>query len=357
MKILVYDIAAEDGGGLLVLKEFYRDVVRCAPQDIEWVFMTSVVELPETPHVRVLRYPQTKRSWLHRLTFEYGTLPGLIRKIAPDLVISLQNMPVRRCGVRQFVYLHQSLQFCPKRFSYFKREEQAMAVRQRIIGWFIKNAMPKAERIFVQTQWIREATQNWLGRSGTDITVVPVTIRRDVSVQKYRGQDAAVFFYPARAEMYKNHEVILEACRRLVRQGITDFEVIFTMKPGDSAMAARIFENAEGLPVSFIGTVPYEKIWDYYSTTVLLFPSYLETCGLPLLEARMTGARILASDLPFAHEGLDGYPNVRYFRHDDPAQLADSMKAVLQGRIPYTEPDDSRQDDRAGLMESMLRFI
>lgn len=43
MKILVYDVAAEDGGGLFVLKNFYEEVIKDSEKhpNIEWIFLTS----------------------------------------------------------------------------------------------------------------------------------------------------------------------------------------------------------------------------------------------------------------------------------------------------------------------------
>lgn len=357
MKVLVYDVAAQDGGGLQVLKDFYADAVRCPRKDIHWIFLVSADVLEEMPGIEVRLYQKVKKSWLHRLIFEYLELPGIIRQLAPELVISLQNMPVKGCRVRQFVYLHQSLQFCPKSFSFFKSEERALAIRQHLIGWLIRNAMPKAEHIFVQTRWVKDATRKWLHRPEKDITVVPVTVRKDVPLRKYKDPEQAVFFYPARGEVYKNHHVILDACRRLAAEGITDYQVIFTMTLEDGACARRLYQEARGLPVAFVGTVPYERIWDHYSCSILLFPSYLETCGLPLLEAKLAGSRILASDLPFAHEALDGYPNARFFKHDDSAGLAEQMKLLVAGNLPYRQPEDISDEAQSGLLDAMLRRI
>ena len=63
-----------------------------------------------------------------------------------------------------------------------------------------------------------------------------------------------------------------------------------------------------------------------YAEATLLFPSYLETFGLPLLEARRSNGLILCSDLPFSHEILDGYGNAYYFGVNDAKLLAKYMK-------------------------------
>jgi glycosyltransferase involved in cell wall biosynthesis len=62
----------------------------------------------------------------------------------------------------------------------------------------------------------------------------------------------------------------------------------------------------------------------------LIFPSYLETFGLPLLEARFFNAPIAASDRPFAREILEGYSNADFFDPFSPDDLANKMKKYLE---------------------------
>lgn len=354
MKILVYDVAAEDGGGLLLLKEFH-EAAKTAPSHIKWVFLTSLPELEEAPNIEVRRYPEVKRSWLSRLNFEHRQLPRIIEETKPDLVISLQNMPVKRCKVRQFVYLHQSLQYCPKKFSFFRKEERALAIRQKLIGWMIKNAMPKAEHIFVQTQWIKDATCAWLKRPAEEVTVVPVKLREDVPVVPFEGESSKDFFYPARAEAYKNHQCIVDACRILQSRGLEDYRVILPLQPGGFTESIR--QQAAGLPIEILGAISYEEVWKHYSKATLLFPSYLETCGLPMLEAKMAGSRILASDMPFSHEALDGYPNARFFPYNDPTKLADHMQAIIEGKMAYMPTPKETYNEQESLLSSMLSKV
>ena len=150
--------------------------------------------------------------------------------------------------------------------------------------------------------------------------------------------------------------VVVEACKRLMSEGIKNFNVIFTIKKDDGNYAKRIINESKGLPIEFIGTVPYEKIWEYYKTTILLFPSYLETCGLPMLEAKVVGARILASDMPFSHENLDEYENVRFFNYKNPKELAEKMKEMLEPPT-YTTPLKEEKVKLKSLTEIMLERV
>lgn len=356
MKILVYDIAAEDGGGLFVLKNFYEQVRARKEEQIEWIFMTSFPLLEEIDSIKVMTYKWIKRSWLHRIFFENFILPGIVKEIQPDLVLSLQNMPIMHCNAKQMVYLHQSLQYCPKKFSFFKDEERSLAIRQRIICNMYKYGLKKAEHIFVQTQWIKDATKEWIDFPEEKITVVPVALGESpISITPYVGYGKNVFFYPARAEIYKNHEVIIQACRLLEEEGIRNYEVIFTVKPEDNSYVMWLQKEAKGLPIKFIGQTEYDGVWEYYLKSVLIFPSYLETCGLPLLEAKIAGSIILTSDMPFSHEALEDYENAQYFSYDNPDMLASMMKRIVKKEIAYISPKQNKDKaEEKDLLSSVL---
>lgn len=329
MKILVYDIAAEDGGGLFVLNNFIKDVA-CMEQEIEWVFLVSQPLQTEAKNIRIETVRWIKKSWLHRMWFEQFHLRRFLKKESPDFVISLQNMTVKHCRKPQYVYLHQSLQYCPKKFSFLKKEERSLAIRQRIICRIYRRSLKKADHLFVQTKWIQEATEKWLKIPKEKVDVVPVQIDAEKMVKAhYAFSGKPIFFYPARAEIYKNHETIVKACQVLRDRGRSDFEVIFTFSAEDSAYGKRIYAMSDGLNIRFAKEFSREDVFATYAHSVLVFPSYLETCGLPLLEAKAVGCPIIASDMPFSHEALDAYPNAQYFAYDDYEALANLMQGYL----------------------------
>lgn len=356
MKIIVYNTAAEDGGGLFVLKQFYQDVLALEDSH-EWIFIVSTDAIKTKGNVLVRKYEDVKKSYFHRILFEQTTLRKILKSAKPDLVISLQNMPIKGCSTRQFTYLHQSLQYCPKKYSFFKADERRTAIRQKIICNINKKYLPLSEHIFVQTEWIKSATIKWLNVDDKKITVVPVQVNvPENAYRPYEGINAKVFFYPARAEKYKNHDVIIDAAKILHKEGVSNYKIIFTIQNEDGPYAQQLIEKSRNLPIEFVGSVPYEKIWNYYATSILLFPSYLETCGLPMLEAKAMAARVLASDMPFSHECLDDYKNADFFQYDDPVMLAHKMKIFLESP-EYTAVDVKEKKMGKSLVESMLERV
>ncbi|SFB66290.1 glycosyltransferase [Ruminococcus albus] len=335
MKVVIYDVSAEDKGGLFVLNDLYSSIIK-NNDDIEWHLFVSSKEFKSCNNIIVHYFP--KMSMVKRLLFEQILINKEVNKISPDYVLSLQNIPLIFSKYRQLVYLHQSLQYCPVRFSFFRRSERSLAIRQHIICNIYRLCLLRADHIYVQTDWIKKATRKWLSINEKKISVVPITIsKNDVPDLEYIGMNSRCFFYPARAQQYKNHSVVIEAVKILKKSGIKDFEVVFTIDPTINEYASELQKKATQLPIKFVGDLPYEQVLEKYSRSILIFPSYLETCGLPLVEARVMNCVIIASNLPFSHEALAGYSNALFFNYNNARDLANHMRKILNKGYSYNK--------------------
>lgn len=327
MKILVLYVAAEFGGALTILNQYYHEAFD--QTENRWFFMIGKPKLQETEHIQVLRFPWVKKSWFHRLFFDAFYCRKIIRKIKPDEIVSLQNIIVPHVNVKQTLYIHQVLPFIDKRYKLI--EDPLFWIYQNIIGKKIYRSIRNADKVVVQTKWMKEACLKKVSTDPDKITVNPpvVNIKTDRTFQQEKGP--VIFFYPANGMEYKNHRVIVEAVFNLVRKGMDGFKVVFTLDRNKfkhiRALADTV--NKEELPVEFIGRITQEEVYGYYSRSVLVFPSYMETFGLPLLEAKIHKSPILASDCPFSHELLEDYTDVRYFDYKDSRQLSDLMAHTI----------------------------
>ena len=145
------------------------------------------------------------------------------------------------------------------------------------------------------------------------------------------------FFFPSYPRFFKNIEVIGEAARILISQGKSNFEVLLTIDGTENSYSrklSRIFADVSAL--KFIGLQTRERIYDLYKEAdCLIFPSRLETWGLPISEFKQFRKSILAADLPYAHETVGQYDLVRFFDPSNPKELALRMEEFLDGRISY----------------------
>lgn len=323
-RILVVDVAAHEGGALSILQQYFT--AAAADTGNRYLFCVSLPTLAGNANVEVQRFPWVKKSWLHRLWFDHVTIQKVLRRFGADEILSLQNILVSRTHLPQTLYLHQPLPFCGIRFSL--RQNPKFWVYQHLIGRRILRSVRRADRVIVQTQWMKQAACEKAGVTGDTIVIeAPGTAVQPAGRFDPAGWER-LFFFPASPYAYKNHTAILEAMLLLRREGLDDFQVRFTLTPGQLSLTP----EQEGLRGQLLleGALPPDKVMEEYTRAVLLFPSYIETYGLPLLEARATGAPILASDCPFSHEILDGYDKAAFFDPFKPEALAALMKACLE---------------------------
>jgi len=331
MKIMVFNVPATTSGALTVLEEYYTRAIKSADVNVQWIFVVSTPELKETENVRVLRYPWVKKSWLHRLLFDCFVAPKLVKKQNPDEILSLQNVIIPFVTkVRQVLYVHQSLPFVDYKFGF--KENKLYWIYQNIIGRFIIRSIRKADEIIVQTNWMKEACCQKAKVNPSKIRVEPPKL--NIEVRKYftsEGSSLRTFFYPASPDSYKNHKIILEACKKLKEVGIDNYRVVLTLSGRENKYALELYEIArrDGLSIEFIGSLKREEVYEWYSKSVLIFPSYIETFGLPLLEAMLHKTPIITSDTLFSHEILDDYENVWFFEPFDADELCKAMLDVM----------------------------
>lgn len=329
MRIMVFDVPAESGGALTILNQYYDAAIK--DKENEWIFVVSTPELKETDNVKVLNYPWIKKSWFHRLYFDNLVANKTVEKHKVDEILSLQNVIIPKVKVKQTLYLHQPLPFVEKRYGL--TEDFKFWLYQNVISKMIFKSIREADKVIVQTKWIRDAAIKKANVKKEKFILKQPEL--NVSVKKLYAPDENtenLFFYPASGLIYKNHEVIVNACKLLKDKGISKFKVVFTLKGDENKHIKRLKQIVidENLPIDFIGSVGIETVYEYYSKSILIFPSYIETFGLPMLEAKMHESPILASDCAFSHEILDGYDKVLYFDPFTTNSLVDIMEKLIK---------------------------
>jgi glycosyltransferase involved in cell wall biosynthesis len=332
MRILVFDVPAESAGALAVLEQYHYEAVQSDSKDVFWYFIVSTPHLLETDNVRVLRFPWIKRSWIHRALFDLLVAPRIVREYGADEILSLQNIVIPRTNVKQTLYVHQSLPFVDIRFKFI--ENPTFWIYQNVIGRMIVRSLRTADQVIVQTNWMKDACVREAGIEPDKVVVIPPSLEiRSVERFEFTNESQSTFFYPASGLVYKNHEVIINAAMLLKQNGARDFRVIFTLRGDENQNTRTLYRKVRenGLPVEFIGAIPREKVFEYYTRSILIFASYIETFGLPMLEAKLHGTPVIASDCSFSHEILDEYEGARFFVYNDHKRLAALMEESIRG--------------------------
>lgn len=321
MRIVVNNIAASVGGAMTVLRDFYACVCEYGKEH-EWIFLLNDKYFDERENVKIITLREVKKNPVKKLTFDLFTGKKYIERLKPDVVFSMQNIITFGVKVPQVVYVHQSLPFQhAKKFSFFKADERSIAIKQRIVGKIIKKSIKSADHVIVQTDWIKKAVCQECAVPSEKITKCKPACMEMVSTDQSYQFNPGHFYYPTSTGVYKNNQLVFEASAILDARGIKH-HIELTINPDKSCGS-----------VMCIGRIPFVQVIEKYQTATLVFPSYIETFGYPLAEARQMGAIVLAADTPFARELLDGYENAYFFKYDRADQLAELMEKVVLGEI------------------------
>lgn len=330
MRFLVNSVAASSSGALGVLQEYYQRSI--SDLDNQFVFLVSTPEFVDTKNVTILRFPWVKRSWLHRLIFDWVVAPFVVRRERPDRILSLQNLTMHLTKVPQTVYEHNCIPpaFCDYRFKF--AQEPALWIRQNILGRMIQHSLKKADRVIVQTRWMKQRCVGNLGIEADRITIEPPVLS-NLPRGEYKRSDPIQFLYPATPMCFKRHDLIVDAVRLLVKHGYEkEFRIIFTLTGDENDSVRRICEEVgrSDLPIVFSGWLSRESLFESYTKSALLFASETESFPLPLVEAASVKAPIVVPNLEYAHEALGGYEEATFFNPGDAESLMRAMLSLIK---------------------------
>lgn len=351
--VVVNATALRTGGGLTILRQF---VSKIDPENVNYiVFIDHTVQL-NRPHDNIRFVKLSKTSMLSRIMWDAKGLNNWLytHGVIPSLFISLQNTSVRlstRCP--KLIYLHQPLPFSNKNWSIFKKEEYRFFLYKKFYLYFIFRYVDFDTQFVVQTEWIKQAlvTKHKIEPGRIEVFKPDqcfVEAEKTIAIDVAQGEK--IIFYPATPIIYKNHVEIINAMCFLKDKGVdlTGVSVCFTFLEKDSPRLSGLV-NRNGLEnnFKFLGSLSYAQVLSYYkASTLVVFPSYIETFGLPLAEAMAFKKPILVANEEYSREVLKGYQWVEFLNINQPdvwgsavERLVNSSDVVADGMSTTSDKD------------------
>lgn len=322
MNILVYCIAAESGGALSVLIDYYNKSKNDSNNN--YVFLVSVVELKEQCNIIVEKVPWIKKSLFHRVFFELFKARKIVKNRNIDKIYSLQNTTVLFTKTRQEIFVHNALPFSKHKFNIFF--DTYLWFYQNVIGRNIIRSINHASKVVVQTSWMKDEILSKCKIDENNIIVEEPVVNIDVTAYNNKSENEinTTFFYPANGMKFKNHQVVVSAVSKIDCKYYNDFEIIFTISPNENKNISRLSNICcnNGFPISFVGHKSKDYVYKKYNESILLFPSFIETVGLPILEAKCFNANIIVAEAYYSKNLLVDYQRVDFFDHLDSDELS-----------------------------------
>lgn len=316
MRILVYATAAEYGGSLTIIQNYYNNYKF---HDDKVIFIISNNALASTDDVKIISYPKIKKSKIYRLYFYWFILPKITNRFNPDKIISFNNIFLFSVKKRfQSIYLHQIIPFIDYK-NRFKSSKKTWYLNY-LLGPLIRYSVKKTDEIIVQSDWFKDILINSFKISSRKISVEKPTFNKGFFLPYMQpneyNDEKVTFFYPAGLVDYKRHDLIMDTFKNLNEKDLKKIDIFFTFNKNEARIFLKKYTNHNSPRIVTRILSKYE-LGFLYQNAFLIYTSQFESYGLPLQESRELGGKIITLNKPYSREILKGYKNVYFFNNSE----------------------------------------
>lgn len=326
-KVVLSGVNLVDMGPLNIFRAAIQSAVQSCGQEHDIFAIVHTRELFDTPGVTYIEFPEIKSSWFRRIWFEYVTLQRLSKTLSARLWLSMHDTTPNVTAEVRAVYCHN-----PSPFYRLRLNDVLLDPRFALFALFYKYLyrlnIERNQSVIVQQDWLRRSFEQSFGLRNVIVARPSVDeVPQSPPPTEHRSHSRFIFFYPAFPRTFKNFELLLEAVWKLEQKRQDGIELWLTFDGSENRYAASLRKKYTDVrSVRWLGLLPRKKVFEAYGeANCLVFPSRLETWGLPITEFKTTGKPILAADLPYAHETVGNYGQAAFFDPYDSDVLADLM--------------------------------
>lgn len=342
--IVISAVSLFSGGTLSILFDCLTELDANFSEQYSILAFTNKNYSDKFPNIHFLPIRWARKSYFHRLFIEYILFGKIAKRLSPYLWLSLHDITPSVNAERIAVYCHHPSPFYKLSLKEYIFDPKFVFF-SKVYSLFYKKNIHKNFFVIVQQSWLRDIFhRNFKLEKNKIIVAHPsVTEEKNSSEQEPFDkitieQGVKYFFYPSFPRIFKNFEVIGESVRLLNASGYKDkFKVILTINSKEN-LYSRWLTNKYNYPnIDYIGRISREEVFRLYQVSdALLFPSKLETWGLPLTEYKCTNKPIIAANLEYAKEAIGKYDNVSFFNTKNSIELFQIMKCYLDNDISFT---------------------
>lgn len=334
--IVISAVKLTEGGPLSVLQDCLKAFSALDAKRYKVIALVYDRHLCNCRNISYIEIKAAKRSWFHRLYYEYFFFYVISLRLKPYYWLSLHDVSPNIRAPVKLVYCHNPSLVMKFSFNNFFLDYKITFFS--LFYKFLYKINIKGNRfIIVQQGWLRELFANKYNLPKNKIVVgyPNIITNKIISMSPEVGSRHKIrFLYPAYSRFFKNFEVICKAVTYLESSFEYNFEVILTIDGTENRYSRQLLKKYSGLrSLTFLGAKSREEIFDLYENIdCLLFVSKLETWGLPLSEFVPYNKPIIAANKAYVLEAANGANKIALFDADNWLILASYMRQVLQGQ-------------------------
>lgn len=303
MHLGVDAVGIKHSGGATVLLDFLAAAVSddrlskitvfCSPRG------ARNFDLPQSDKIMEIQLPIVERSYLYQALWFEVLLGRYCKRIATDVLFCAGGVGSAQPPIPHVTFIQQSLPFSREALA---RLGTFLRCRVTVLRLMMKRSSRSSRRVFVQTPTMRECVSRDFDIEKEHIEVFIPSPRslpdhNDMNplLDRMRATPAdARLLYVGNEVPYKNLEMATIAMRE-ARKSVPEARLFLTSSPKHSLCRV---EGVTG--VGYLGASGLRQAYEL--ATLLIMPSLVETCALPISEAMSVGTPVLAADRPYAHD-------------------------------------------------------
>lgn len=342
-KIVISAINFFEGGPLSILMDLIQELSSSKYKTFQIIFFIHKIELIRgikySSNIKFIELPKSRKNYLFRLYYEYIYFYQFSKNMNIYLWLSLHDVTPNVKAIKKVVYCHNPTPFYKKKLKDLFLHPN-LFLSSLFYKYIYKINIHKNNFVIVQPFWMKVAFIKMYGLQENKIIVAsPILDKVELTFsckENHSNKKKLTFFYPCISRPFKNIEVIAEACKILSAKNIVDYQLILTIDGSENRYSRFIFEKYKSISeIQFLGKQTRDFVSKQYEICdVLLFPSTLETWGLPITEFKPFGKPMLVSNLPYAKETVGVYDKVDFLNSRNPQEWADKMLLMIL-KIPY----------------------
>jgi glycosyltransferase involved in cell wall biosynthesis len=296
-------INSRTGGAHSILENFLKSLRTRPAIEATWQFIgNSEYESICAQSKLEFHSLDLNKKWLLRIIYDF-----LLFKIkflngqAPAIIISMQNTtPITRSCDSTLTYVHQAIPFI-KNFKPDPIKNFKLFLIKKFYFFFIKFGIDRKRAFFIlQSEWLKKICSIKLGVS-EDHFFIHRPMPTDINLVEFTNKQIVpnTYFYPSLFQNYKNHKLLIEAFIRIANNRPEQNFVL------ELTIEAIPVECPINLKILFHGMLSRKTtLLKINNAEVVIYPSLIESYGMPIAEAIFLKTPVIASDLPYARELL-----------------------------------------------------
>ena len=332
--IVISAVALVTGGPHTILRQAVADARRFEGANFRFLVHDASRWEP-SDHVRFVQFPRARASYLRRVYAEYVQFPRLSRRWRPDVWLSLHDTTPPVTARRQAVYCHNPLPYWRPGFRDLWLQPVEV-FRSLVYGIVYLAFAGRNDLVVGQLPWYTAFIGRYMGVPKPRWLVVepraepgddaPAAVGR--SVLDEASHDPLECLYVSLPRVFKDFEEAIDLCDQ---PGVR-LTVTISGDENRYARHVRAYARTRG-EVAFAGHLSHADVRASMSDAdVVLFPSRLETFGLPIQEAMALGTTLVLPVRPWTVEIAAGYERAHFYRSLDEGRAI--LRSLARGKTP-----------------------